>query len=578
MKKLNYHILLLAGLITLNTSCDMTVSPPAQIGADNYWKTENDAFLNLNTCYAQMPSFDIFDELSTDNAHSHKPWEGPFELIQQDGINSEYNQGYSFQAIRIFNDFIKNVESVPTSQELKARMKAEARFLRAFTYLDLTSKFGKVPLITEVLPYDSDFLKRDEVEVVRKFILDELADVATILPINYTGGFLKEKGRITKGAALALRARAALYFGNFQEAEHSAKAVIDLGVYNLFVLNSLNEAQQKEGTEMEQYIDFAAKGIDKDAFVKGMFSYGALWHAANANPTNPEYILTREYMEHESHADWARYIYLRPSQLVQGYSSYEPMQDLVDAYWDVDGKTVRKVDKDVRKVAFEAFNKAITGINPKDYGSINVKSLAFMEEFRNRDARLYASILFPLKGWHETDAGVFYYKWDPKWFANNGNESWTGYSFRKMVSLKPFQDWMAAEDYPTIRYAEVLLTLAEARIHNVGWDNEAQSAINKIRKRVGMPSVPTSLSTSDALAFVRNERRIELAGEGHRYEDIRRYGESYAKNAMSGPTYTPDGQVVIQKAWSNRLMLMPIPQSAIDLNPKLKGDQNPGYN
>lgn len=578
MKRFNYHILLVAGLITLNTSCDLTVNPPSQIATENNWKTENDAFLNLNACYSQMPGFDIHDELSTDNAHSHKPWEGPYELIQQDGINSEYNQGYNFVAIRLFNDFIRNVNTVSTSEELKARMKSEVRFLRAFTYLNLTSKFGKVPLITEVLPYDSEFVKRDEIDIVRKFILDELAEVATALPEKYTGGFLKEKGRITKGAALALRARAALYFGNFKEAEQSAKEVMSLGVYDLFMVNSLNAAQQKEATEMEQYIDFDLKGVNKETFLKGVFSYESLWHDENANPNNPEYILTREFMAHDSHADWARYIYIRPSQLVQGYSSFEPMQDLIDAYWDIDGYSSRKIDNNTRKSSFDEFNKVISTVKPADYGNIDVKTLDYMNEFRNRDARLYASILFPLKGWHETDAGNFYYQWNPKWFNDNGNESWTGYSFRKLVSLKPYQDQRAVEDYPTIRYAEVLLTFAEARTHNIGWDQEAQAAINKLRNRLGMPLSPSSMNKEEAINFVRNERRIELAGEGHRYEDIRRYGETYAKNAMTGPTYTPNGQLVIQKSWSNRLMLMPIPQAAIDLNPKLKGDQNPGYN
>lgn len=578
MKRLNYHILVVAGLLTLTMSCDMSVEPPAQIAKESYWNTENDAFLNLNACYAQMPGFDIHDELSTDNAHSHKPWEGPFELIQQDGMSTEHNQGYSFTGVRLFNDFIKNVETVQTSDDMKARMRAEVRFLRAFAYLNLTSKFGKVPVITDVLPYDAELLDRDPVEKVRKFVLDELEQVAAVLPRSYNGGFLQEKSRITKGAAWALRARAALYFDNFAEAERSAKAVMDLGIYDLFKINSLNAAQEKEAVEMEQYIDFVAKGIDKDAFIKGMFSYSSLWHDANANASNPEYILTREYMEHDSHSDWGRYIYIRPSQLVQGYSSFEPMQDLIDAYWDIDGKTIRTMDNESRKAAFNSFNAAIAQLKPADYGSVDVKSFDYMKEFRNRDARLYASILFPLKGWHETDGGTFYYKWDPKWFNTNGNESWTGFSYRKMVSLTPYQDQKAFEDYPTIRYAEVLLTFAEARVKNTGWDQQAQTAVNGLRERLGMPKAPSSLTADQALDFIRNERRIELAGEGHRYEDMRRYGDAYAKKAMTGPTYTPDGQVVVNKAWSNRLMLMPIPQSAIDLNAKLKSDQNPGYN
>lgn len=132
-------------------------------------------------------------------------------------------------------------------------------------------------------------------------------------------------------------------------------------------------------------------------------------------------------------------------------------------------------------------------------------------------------------------------------------------------------------DYPVIRYAEVLLTFAEAHLQNTGWDTEVTKALNLLRDRCGMPDVPASLSKEDGLTFLRNERRIELAAEGHRFDDIRRYGSDYCRQVMNGPSYAPNGYQVINKVWDDRLMLMPIPQSAIDLNPLLKDDQNPGY-
>lgn len=580
MKKTNLKYILFTGLLGM-TSCSMVVSPPDQIASENYWKTENDAYLALNACYAQMPGMDIWDEMSTDNAHSHKPWEGPYELIQQNGISTENDLGYSFTDIRIFNNFLEKVEMVQVADALKARMRAEVRFLRAFSYLNLTTKFGKVPLITKTLEYDAPNVERNSVEEVRKFILDELNDVASILPAKYDGGLLQEKGRITKGAAFALRARAALYFGNDLEAEKSAQAVVDLGVYRLFTVGTLNSAQQKEADEMWQFIDFEEKGIDKAKFTKGIFNYEGLWHSANANPSNPEYILTREYMGDDNNNDWTRYTYIRPSQLKSGYSSFEPMQDLIDAYWDIDGKTIRQVDSKNREISFASITAKIADLDQSGYldkiPTMDLKNEAYLQEFRNRDSRLYASILFPFKGWHETDFGTFYYRWDPKWAATNGNESWTGYSYRKLVSLTPYQDWASIEDFPTIRYAEVLLTLAESRVKNVGWDQKVRESLNMIRDRVGMPNVPLSLSPQEALDFIRNERRIELAGEGQRYDDIRRYGQEYASKVMTGPTLAPNGYIVVNKQWNNRLMLMPIPQNAIDLNPLLKKDQNQGY-
>ncbi|WP_051960133.1 RagB/SusD family nutrient uptake outer membrane protein [Sphingobacterium sp. ML3W] len=563
MKKINYTLLIAAGLLFFNSSCSLVVDPPSEISAEGYWKTENDAFLGLNACYAQMPAMDIWDEMTTDNAHSHKPWEGPYELIQQNGISTQDNQGYGFTDIRIFNNFIEKVETVNVSEELKARMRAEVRFLRAFSYLNLTSKFGKVPLITSTLEYNGPLLQRDPVEKVRNFILTELEEVAMILPATYNNSFLNEKGRITQGAAHALRARAALYFGDYVEAEKSADAVIKSGQYQLFTVSSLNAAQQKEAAELDQFIDFEEKGIDRDAFAKGLFSYESLWHNENANPSNPEYILTREFMAQDDNIDWGRYVYIRPSQLVQGYSSYEPMQDLIDAYWDIDGHTIRQVDQEKRQSSFAKITAEVEGLDQNGYiakvAGMDLTKDAYMKEFRNRDSRLYASILFPFKGWHETDFGTFYYRWDPKWSGKDGNESWTGYSYRKMVSLTPYQDQASVEDYPTIRFAEVLLTYAEARVKNTGWDGQAQEAFNKLRTRAGMPKAPTALGQAQALDLIRNERRIELAGEGHRYEDIRRYGNDYASKAMSGDTKAPNGDIVVKKAWNERLMLMPIP-------------------
>lgn len=171
-----------------------------------------DAWYALNTCYSTLDGVDIWDELCTDNAHSHKPWEGNFEMVQQNGISTANGYGsYYFGTVRVVNNFIANVDKCAVSDELKTRMKAEARFFRALSYLDLTTKFGKVPVITDVLAYDAPNVKRDEVETVRKFILDELAEIAEILPDSYNGSYMYETGRITRAGALALRARAALY-------------------------------------------------------------------------------------------------------------------------------------------------------------------------------------------------------------------------------------------------------------------------------------------------------------------------------------------------------------------------------
>jgi len=575
--------LCMAGIFT---ACDLDVLPPANMATETFWKTEKDAWYGLNACYAELEGAQLPDECCTDNSHSHKPWEGNMELLQQDGIGTAAAYGnYSFRTVRLVNTFLANVDACQMDTGLKERMKAEARCIRAWKYLYLTTRFGKVSVIRDVLEYDAPNVARDPVETVRQFILDELEDVAKVLPAKYSGGNMNEVGRITRWGALALRARAALYFGNYVEAEKSAGEIIDKSEHNLFKITSLNIAQQQEADEMDTYIDFADKGIDKDKFIKGMFSYEALWFDANANPSNPEYVLTREYAADSYNNDWMRYTYMIPMSMsaYEGYISYEPMQDLVDAYWDIDGKTLRSINPEKRKADFEAMwkdfeqNKSDQKKYQEQIQNSDLKAYAYMKEFRNRDSRLYASLMFPFKGWHELK-GTYYFMYNPKNINNNGNESWSGYAFRKMVALEPYNEYYSPCDYPIIRFAEVLLTYAEARIHTTGWDDKVQSALNRIRERCGMPNVPVNLSGNAALDFVRNERRIELAGEGQRFDDIRRYGSTYCQKVMNGVTYTPIMQTLVNKKWSERLLLMPIPQSAIDQNPLLKDDQNPGYN
>jgi hypothetical protein len=134
---------------TFFTSCDLDVVPQADIAAENFWKNEKDAWYGLNACYATMTGFNIWPEMYADNAHSHKPWEGPFELMQGDGISVETDMGYDFGTIRLVNNFLEKVENCQMDEKLRERMKAEARFFRAFDYLRLTDLFGKIPLVTE---------------------------------------------------------------------------------------------------------------------------------------------------------------------------------------------------------------------------------------------------------------------------------------------------------------------------------------------------------------------------------------------------------------------------------------------
>lgn len=572
-------------------SCDLEVEPPANIASETYWTSEKDAWYNLNAIYEKtIPGIGIYDDTYTEDVYCQYTWESSGSVFVQNGFSALYDAGWNFEGVRMANLFLEKVDNCEMDGALKERFKAEVRFMRAMSYFSLTTTFGKVPLIMDVLTFDAPNVPRDEVSKVREFVLSELTAAAEILPEKYTGGYLNEKGRVTKYAALALKARAALYFGDYALAESTAKEIMDKGGFSLFRISSLNAAQQQEADEMDQYIDFDKYGIDKDKFVKGMFSYEALWHEENGNPDNPEYILTRQYAPVGwDYQDMVRYTSMRPNQM-GGWSSVTPTQNLVDAYWAIDGKSAPKLPSveeranayDEIKAEVDAYKKA----DPKNtfirfvqekLKAGKLKDYKYIQEFRNRDSRMYVSILMPFKSWYETEMGTDY---SYEWIKNGGNESKTGFNFRKMVALEndPSGNGQATGDFPAIRYAEILLIYAEARTQTTGFDGQVQAALNQLRDRCGMPDVPTSLSKDAAIEFIRNERRIEFAGEGLRSGDITRYESAYWNKHMNDVTVTmPDGEAIITMKWNDRMKLRPIPQTAIDMNPLLEADQNPGY-
>lgn len=188
IKYITFSALLCASMV----SCDLDVVPPSDISTETFWKNEKDAWNGLNALYAELPGMDIWDEMYTDNAHSHKPWEGPYELVQTNGITAGNDFGYGYSTVRIANNFIINVDKCDISEGLKERMKAEARFFRAWQYLQLTTKFGKAYLFTDVPEYNAPYAKRDPAEKVQAFILSELNEIAEILPDEYDGSYLYE--------------------------------------------------------------------------------------------------------------------------------------------------------------------------------------------------------------------------------------------------------------------------------------------------------------------------------------------------------------------------------------------------
>lgn len=551
MKALNYKNIFGSLLFAIAlSSCEsdfLDRFPKDKISSETFWKTAKDAEYAYNGCYAYVDASvsDAYKDGYADNAYCQYPWESNAPSISAGDIDANIEESYNYVGIRRFNYFLDNIDKAPISDDLKKRYVAEIKVLRAWRYFNLTQKFGPVSLVTKYIieTEDGRIAPTPEAEIV-KFVVSELNAAIADLPEKATS-----KSRISKAAALALKARVHLYYQQWNEAAATASEVMKLG-YELFKVTSLTAADFKD--DYSQFVTFA-NDAEKEDFYKGLRSYEKQYWDVNSG--NKEVVFEVEYLK-ESSYEWSSGIntLFLAANSGGGWSSITPTQDLVNAYLKRNGEPFTPPTKEARAALY----------NNGKYAP------EFLNEFKNRDTRLYASILFPGAMMNSIEEGYVF-----TWEKGGSNISASGYNFRKLVdptdpSAAP--DWKGPQNYPAIRYAEVLLTYAEAKNEASGPDASIYDALDQIRERVAMPKINrTAVNTKELLReVIRNERRIELAGEGFRWDDIRRWNIS--KDVMKN-TYSIDNDLVQARKWEDKFVRLPYPQSAVDRNPKLKEAQ-----
>ncbi len=492
-----------------------------------------------------------------------------------------------YKTIRYCNIIFENIEKVPfeatltDGKTLDDRMKGEVHFLRAYLYHELTAVYGGVPIITETYGLSDDFLiARSSYADCVDFIVSELDLAAGLLPETHSGD---AKGRATKGAALALKARVLLYAASdlynttvfpgysnpeligytggsrterWTAAKNAAKAVIDLGLYSLY------KAEPAPTDSVAQNLAelFIAKNTEEDIFIK--------YFTTNQNQMYG--IVTGPNGYHN-------------------WGTNAPIQEMVDAYEMKDGSK------------FDWNNPAHASL-----------------PYANREPRFYSTVLYEGAVWKPRPADVQnvdpvgiiqvgkWERWDEESQSvkihygvdtrqstvENWNGSYTGYYLRK--GLDPAVDaqyFYATVPWRWMRYAEVLLNYAEACIELGGADLQTGlDALNLVRKRAGMPPRVTD-DQAEARAYVRHERRIELAFEEHRFFDVRRWvigPEVYKPIKVADVTYKMDPvtkvtatvPTIVPKdfenwSWNDKAYFFPILRDEMSKNSKLI--QNPGY-
>lgn len=541
MKK--FKIIILAASLGITSACNTDRLPEDSITPHNFWTKEQDARLALNSAYTYLSSLaenGWYRDSFADNSYAQYPWESVATLVSAGDITAATNFGYDYGYIRNANMLLTNIDRVQMDEKLKNRYKAEARVLRAMNYFHLAQLFGPVPLI-EKSEVDENVAPKPEAEIYA-FVKKELTESIAELPVSYSGGTSNEKGRITKGAALAFKARVDLYTGAYADAAAAAKQVMDLGAYKLFTTEptALDYADKWENGFMTFSSD-----AEKLKFYRGLASYQAqFWEA---NDSNAEVILSNQYLKDQRAS--GIFTLLMPNEFA-GWSSITPTIEMVNAYWTKDGT---------------AFTPPSNAARASYYNKGTVKP-EYLDEFKNRDTRLYASIMFPKSPWNNLKANYIF-----NWPKGANNTSRTGYNYKKLVDPKSgATQWNAGNDTQIIRYAEVLLTYAEAKNELSGPDASIYDALDQIRTRVGMLAVSRTHTQSSLRELIRNERRIELANEGQRYFDIKRW--KIAPNVMKTIYDITDAKVQ-DRVWDNKFYKLPYPQTSVDRNPLLKPAQ-----
>jgi len=551
MKKNILFFIVAGGLALSACSKDFLERIPAnKVPEEQFWKTERDVYLAVNSVYGRMPGETmIYDDGASDLVHAQYPWESPSNEISSGEFSTAVNAGWDYVPIRVMNYFLENVDKAVMDEGLKTRYTAEVRFVRAFLYHRMFTRFGDIPLVTKVLNRDEANVPRTPRAQVLEFILSELQAAADVLPAKYEGGQYKEKGRITKGAALALKARVYLFESNWEMASKTAQEVMTLG-YQLFSKAQLTPQDQED--DYTKFVDFDDEA-DQKRFLSGLRSYEGLFHQINEG--NSEVILDHQYLK-QIRAQTINTLLTEGA--VGGWSSITPTQNMVNAYESYKtGKAITPATGAKRAENYAKADKA-----------------DFVAEFRNRDPRFYASILFETAPWNAltADGGYTF-----KWVNGSSNMSQTGYNFRKMVDPAATRENIDNHaNVILLRYAEILLTYAEAQNELSGPSMAIYDALDQIRVRAGMPKVDrVEFSSKEKLReLIRNERAVELVLEGVRYNDIRRW--KTAPDVMKSINKI-NNTLAQKRAWSDKLYLMPVPQQEIDLSYGVL-KQNTGYN
>lgn len=430
----------------------------------------------LLQCFGENPFAQVFEMFSDNAANRDRTPDQMWGDPAAGYVSAIWNNSYV--GISRCNFLLDNLDKAKgnVDESVILNVAAQARFLRAYYYSLLTSFYGDVPYVTKTLSLAEANVARTEKSQVVDSIIRELETIAP----NLTQTNQPASMNITKGAAWALESRVALFNGKWQTAIDAANKVMALENTEYILAPNYSDLCMLAGNSSKELI------------------WSVHWNYNDISNIAPVSFKSRN---------------------AKGYNNRMPTQSLVDSYECTDGLTIDKSP---------LYNPA--------------------KPYENRDPRLNWTIVVPgsvFCGYeyetHKDSLTCWNYNVSPavripNQDATNAFASFSGFAWRKYVDpLELNQGNKTAISTILIRYAEVLLNYAEAKIEANQIDQSVYDAINKIRDRAGMPEISGGKSQDELRSVVRIERKVEFAGEGLRYFDIIRW--KIAEKVINGPCY-----------------------------------------
>jgi hypothetical protein len=483
MKKIIYTIL----SVLIFSACNddyLDRFPETEIGKENFFKSEEDLRIYVNSMY-NFPGVGMYTgDAATDNATTTGNTELKTMMVSTP-TSETILAGWDWDQLRNINFFLENFNNNDLPDETLNHYEGLARFFRANFYMEKVKRYSNVPWYDYTINTDDEaslMKTQDSREMVVEKVFEDYQFAVNHVEAN------QPSGAVNKWVVLSYMARNALYEGTYRKYHTELNLQ---GSANSFLTLARDAAIQ-----IIQSGNFAIHNTGNSST-----DYGELFTSTDL-AGNSEVIFSRVYEDGLLNSGWWSFMF--------GNYEVSPSKDLLQSYLQADG----------------SFYSAQDGYETK----------LFVDEFDNRDQRLYQTYAYP--GWELINTST--YSQGGGIYIQQLQKSFSGYHQLKGFVNNPDESVSNSLDLPIIRYAEILLIFAEAK-GEMGelTDSDLDMSVNLLRSRAGVspmtlnpavdpvqearyPNIKSNTQWRELLE-IRRERRVELALEGYRIDDLNRW-------------------------------------------------------